>query len=110
MDTNFILIGISILILLCFIVFLLLINLRKARFVATDGTTFESQSDLAIYQDLFLKTKPLFSSEEGSSSDQTILGYDKIFLTNLKTDGFKDLKTLIKYRNQFKSLSSLINP
>ena len=40
---------------------------------------------------------------------QAILGFQKSFLTKLTTEGFPDLKSLVKYRKQFKLLSDLIN-
>ena len=110
MDKNFILIVFIVILILGFLVLFILSNLKKESFVAIDGASFKSQSDLDIYQDLLLKTKPLFALEDDTSNSTTILGYEKIFLKNLKSDGFRDLKTIIKYRNQFKALSALINP
>tara|TARA_B100001250_G_C19238161_1_gene545281 strand:+ start:198 stop:530 length:333 start_codon:yes stop_codon:yes gene_type:complete len=110
MNTTFVFTGVLILVVLGFLLLFLFNNLKKESFLSSDGSSFTSQSDLDLYEDLLIKTKPLFSIEEGTSNSQTILGYQKIFLTNLKTDGFKDLKTLIKYRKQFMALSSLINP
>ena len=109
MDTTLILIVLFVFILMVFLI-LFINNLNKDNFIASDGSRFTSQADLDLYQDLILKTKALFSEEEDNSTSQSILGYDRIFLTNLKTDGFRDLKTLIKYRDQFKALSVLINP
>ena len=110
MNTTLIIIGLSILLLVSLLVFFLIKNLQKENFVATDGSSFKSQSDLDLYQDILVKAKPLFANDDVSSNTQTILGFDRIFLANLKTDGFTDLKTLFKYRNQFKALSKLINP
>ena len=110
MDTTLIFIGVFIFLILIALVLFLINNLNKESFVADDGANFNSQSDLDLYNDLLLKTKPIFDEELATSNSSTILGYDKVFLINLKTDGFSDLKTLIKYRNQFKALSGLINP
>ncbi len=110
MDTTFILIGVFIFLVFVLLVFFLLTNLKKENFVANDGSIFTSQYDLDLYHDLIIKTQPLFEPDETNSKSKTILGYDKIFIANLKNDGFKDLKTLVKYRNQFKALSALINP
>ena len=52
---------------------------------------------------------PLFSPDSDKGSSQLILGFEKVFLSKLTTEGFPDLKTLVKYRKQFKSLSDLIN-
>ncbi len=110
MSTTLILVGLFIFLVLGFLVLLFFMNLKRESFIASDGSIFKSQSDLDLYQDLLIKTKPLFSSEEASSTSKSILGYDKIFLTKLKTEGFRDLNNLIKYRSQFKTLSSLLNP
>ena len=110
MVTTFILTGVLIFLVLGFLVLFLISKLKKENFVATDGASFKSQYDLNLYQELLIKTKPLFSYDEGTSNSQLILGYDKIFLSKLKSEGFRDLKTLIKYRNQFSTLSALINP
>mgnify|MGYP001331561173 CR=1 FL=1 len=110
MDTKFILIGVFIFLFLGFLVLFIISNIKKESFVADDGSSFSSQSDLELYQDLLLKTTPLFDSENLISNSKTVLGYEKKFLANLKTDGFGDLKTLLKYRDQFKTLSDLINP
>ena len=101
------------LVLLGIFIFLVLFYIKysnKNSFIATDGSSFKSQSDLDLYHDLLLKLQPLFSSEDVNTNSESILVYDKIFLNNLRTDGFKDQKTIIKYRNQFKALSLLINP
>ena len=55
-----------------------------------------------------IKQNQFFYSRRDSSS-QLVLGFEKLFLIKLTTDGFQDLKTLVKYRKQFKSLSDLIN-
>ena len=94
------------------IVFLLLNvfkSINKKSFIAEDGSVFENQTDLELYQTLYVKTKPLFSLEDSNVPNQSLLGFQKSFLTKIKTDGFQDLKTLVKYRSQFKLLSELIN-
>tara|TARA_Y100001968_G_C19305348_1_gene691349 strand:+ start:54 stop:386 length:333 start_codon:yes stop_codon:yes gene_type:complete len=84
-------------------------SINKKSFKSEDGSLFDNQSDLEAYQTLFKKTLPLFSIEEEKGSTQSILGFEKLFLSKLKKGGFQDLKTLIQYRKQFKSLSDLIN-
>ena len=94
------------------IVFLLLYFFRsveKKSFLATDGSSFKNQYDLELYERLYEKTKPLFSDIETTASNQSFLGFDKLFLNKLRTDGFEDLKTIVNYRTQFQSLSDLIN-
>ena len=109
MDITLIAIAFFILVAIVFLLLFLLKSINKKSFKADDGSVFDSQIDLDIYKNLYEKTIPLFSinNEEGSSGP--VLGFQKSFLTKLLTDGFPDLKTLIKYRKQFKALSDLIN-
>tara|TARA_Y100001968_G_scaffold277849_1_gene272866 strand:- start:120 stop:452 length:333 start_codon:yes stop_codon:yes gene_type:complete len=105
------LIAISSFILLA-IVFLLLFlfkSINNDSFIANDGSIFEKQSDLELYESLYDKTKLIFSPTDQQSSTQPILGFEKSFLTLLTQEGFPDLKTLFIYRKQIKSLSDLIN-
>ena len=109
MDITLIAITIFILIAIVLLSLFLFRSLNKKSFTAEDGSVFDNQSDLDLYKNLFDKTKPLFSKDDLKSSDQQILGFEKSFISKLKTEGFQDLKTLIKYRKQIKSLSDLIN-
>ena len=109
MDITLIAITISIFIGIVFLSLFLFKSINKKSFKAEDGSVFDTQSDLNFYQNLYDKTKPLFSFDNEKGSSQQILGFEKLFLSKLKTDGFPDLKTLVKYRKQFKSLSDLIN-
>ena len=109
MDITLIAIAIFILVAIAFLVLFLLKSINKKSFKADDGSVFDSQIDLDIYQNLYEKTLPLFSSKYEEGSANQLLGFQKSFLTKLLTDEFPDLKTLIKYRKQFKALSDLIN-
>ena len=109
MDITLIAIAIFILVAIVFLGLYLFKSINKKSFTAEDGSVFDNQPDLDIYQNLYDKTIPLFSSNDDKGSAKQILGFDKIFLSKLTTDGFPDLKTLVKYRKQFKSLSDLIN-
>ena len=109
MDIKLIAIAIFILIALVFLSLFLFKSINKKSFTAEDGSIFDNQSDLDVYQKLYEKTKPLFSDDAEKGSAQTILGFEKSFINKLSSDGFPDLKTLVKYRKQFKSLSDLIN-
>ena len=109
MDITLIAIAIFILVAIAFLILFLLKSFNKKSFKADDGSVFDSQIDLDIYQNLYEKTIPLFSSNNEEGSANQVLGFQKPFLTRLLTDGFPDLKTLIKYRKQFKALSDLIN-
>ncbi len=109
MDITLIAIAFFILIAIVFLVIFLFKNINKKSFTAEDGSVFDSQSDLDLYQNLYDKTKPLFGSYDEKTTPQQILGFEKLFLYKLTTEGFSDLKTLVKYRKQFKLLSDLIN-
>tara|TARA_Y100000766_G_C18580870_1_gene447111 strand:- start:90 stop:422 length:333 start_codon:yes stop_codon:yes gene_type:complete len=109
MDITLIAIAIFILIAIVFLTLFLFKSINKKSFNAEDGSIFDTQSDLVLYQILYDKTKPLFSSSNEKGSAQQILGFEKIFLSKLTKEGFPDLKTLVKYRKQFKALSDLIN-
>ena len=84
-------------------------SINKKSFIANDGSVFDSQTDLDVYQKLFEKTKPIFSNDEEKVSSQQILGFEKSFLSKLTKEGFLDLKTIVKFRKQIKLLSDLIN-
>ena len=109
MDITLLAIAVIILIGLVFLSLFLFKSINKKSFIAEDGSVFDKQSDLNLYQKLLEKTKPLFSPDNDKGPGQQILGFDKLFLSSLTTQGFPDLKTLVKYRKQFKSLSDLIN-
>ena len=109
MDITLIAISIFILIAILFLTLFLFKSITKKSYTAEDGSVFDNESDLDVYKKLYEKTKPLFSSDAEKDSAQSILGFEKSFITNLSSEGFPDLKTLVKYRKQFKSLSDLIN-
>ena len=109
MDIKLIAIAIFILVAIVFLGLYLFKSINKKSFTADDGSVFDSESDLNVYQKLYEKTKPLFSNDAVKGSAQLILGFEKSFITKLSSEGFPDLKTLVKYRKQFKSLSDLIN-
>ena len=109
MDITLIAIAIFLLVAIAFIVLFLLKSINKKSFKADDGSVFDSQIDLDTYQNLYEKTMPLFISNNEEGSANTVLGFQRSFLTKLLNEGFPDLKTLIKYRKQIKALSDLIN-
>ncbi len=109
MDITLIAIAVFIFVAIVFLVLFLFKSINKKSFTAEDGSVFANKSELEIYQKLYEKTKPLFFFDEDGSPAELILGFQKSFLTKLTKDGFADLKTLIKYRTQIKSLSELID-
>ncbi len=105
------LIAIAFLILIA-IVFLTLFLFRSINiksFKAEDGTYFDNKADLELYQNLYDKTKPLFEADLNKAPDQQIMGFERLFLSKLTVEGFPDLKSIIKFRKQFKILSDLLN-
>ena len=109
MDITLIAIAFFIFLAIVFLTIFLFKSFNKKSFTAEDGSVFDNESDLDVYKELYEKTKPLFSSDAEKGSAQSILGFETSFITKLSSEGFPDLKTLVKYRKQFKSLSDLIN-
>ena len=109
MDITFLAISLFILLALAFLLIFLFKNINKKSFTAEDGSVFSNQTDLELYERLYEQTKPLFLVDDQKSTNQPILGFENLFLSKLTSQGFPDLKTLIKFRNQFKLLSDLIN-
>ena len=109
MDITLIAIAFFILLALICLLIYLFKSVNNKSFKANDGSVFDNQVDLDIYEKLYEKTKPFFSLDEDKVSNQIIQGFDKSFLIKLTNDGFQDLKTLVRYRKQFKLLIDLIN-
>ncbi len=109
MDITLVAIGVFILVAIVFLILYLFKSIKKKSFTAEDGSVFDTQSDLDLYQKLFDQTKPLFSSEDDKGASQLELGFQKPFLMKLTSEGFPDLKTLFKFRKQLKLLSDLMN-
>ena len=109
MDITLIAIAIFILAGIVLLTTFLFKNIKTNSFIAEDGSIFDTQSDLDLYQKLYDKTKLLFIADDGKNTAQQLLGFEKSFLAKLTKEGFPDLKTLVKYRMQFNLLSDLIN-
>ena len=109
MDITFIAIAIFIFVAIAFLTLFLFKSINKKSFRAEDGSVFDNQSDLDLYQRLYEKTNSLFNPDAENGSTQQILGFEKSFISKLTKEGFPDLQTLIKYRKQIKSLSDLVN-
>ena len=109
MDITLIAIAIFILVAIGLLGLYLFKSINKETFIGNDGSVFDSQTDLDSYQNLYEKTKTIFSNDDEKGSSQQILGFEKSFIYKLTTEGFYDLKTLVKFRKQIKSLSDLIN-
>ena len=109
MDITFIAISIFLFAAIAFLTLFLFKSINKKSFRAEDGSVFDNQSDLDLYQRLYEKTNSLFNLDAENGSTQQILGFEKSFISKLTKEGFPDLQTLIKYRKQIKSLSDLVN-
>tara|TARA_Y100001968_G_scaffold309473_1_gene329279 strand:- start:819 stop:1151 length:333 start_codon:yes stop_codon:yes gene_type:complete len=109
MDITLIAILSFILLAIVLVLLFLFKSINKKSFKAKDGSILPSQFDLDKYNSLYKKTSPFFNVEDEKGSNEKLLGFDRSFLIRLTKDGFQDLKTLIKYRKQLKSLSDLIN-
>ena len=109
MDITLIAIAVVILVAIVFLILYLFKSINKISFASEDGSVFDNQSDLDSYQILYDKTKPLFSIDKKNVTPKPILGFETSFLTKLTADGFPDLKSVVKYRKEFKLLSDLIN-
>ena len=73
---------------LVFLALFLFKSINKKSFIAEDGSVFDNQSDLDLYQNLYIKTQPLFNPDDENGSSQQILGFEKLFLSKL-TEYFK---------------------
>ncbi|WP_269610409.1 hypothetical protein [Prochlorococcus marinus] len=109
MDITLIAIAIFVVVAIAFLALFLFKSINKKSFTAEDGSVFDNQSDLDLYQNLYDKTKPIFCIDNDKGNAQQILGFEKTFLSRVTAEGFPDLQTLIKYRKQIKYLSDLIN-
>ena len=109
MDITLLAIAFFVLLAIVSILLFLFKSVNKKTFKADDGSVFKDQSDLDVYQKLYVNTKELFTLDDEKGSSQSIMGFEKSFLTNLTKQGFPDLKSLVKYRKQIQKLSDLIN-
>ena len=109
MDITLLSIAFFILIAILILILFLFKSTNNKSFIADDGSVFEKQSDLEVYQNLYEKTKILFSVVEDNPSREAFLDFEPSFLAKIKTEGFNDFKTIVKYRIQLKKLSDLIN-
>ena len=109
MDITFIAIAFFILVAIGLLALYLFKNINNKTFIANDGSVFDTQTDLDVYQNLYENTKSFFCNDDEIGSSQQILGFEKLFLSKLTKEGFLDLKTIVKFRKQIKLLSDLIN-
>ncbi len=92
-----------------FIIISLTLIKKKETFKASDGSLFMNKEDYEIYENLTIKLAPLFNDSKGNDKLINSLGLDTTFVDLLKNKGFKDLKSIIIYKEQFATLSILLN-
>ena len=76
---------------------------------AKDGTRFPSEQACQAYEAICERVNTLYVEDKKRPSNALILGLGPEFLKLLKRDGFSDVKTLIKYREDFRNLSQILN-
>ncbi len=79
MDITLIAIAIFILVAIGLLALYFFKSINNKSFIANDGSVFDNQTDLDIYQNLYEKTKPIFSNDDENCSSQQILGFEKYF-------------------------------
>ena len=83
----------------------------KEAFQAIDGTRFSRKIDLNEYEFLYERLKVVY--EENLASNQNNknvkLGLNKSFIQQIKSEGFRDLNSLITNKDQFKKLAELFD-
>ena len=84
-------------------------NFTRAVFTASDDSTFNSQEACDAYESLLKRISFLYEDESSTKnrSKKEISGMKPSFIKLLKEGGFKDLKTLVKYKDDLKKLVDL---
>ena len=88
--------------------FLFLLLRETKNIKASDGTLFSSEEACKTYEDLLNKINLLYL-DTGEKKPIGPFGMQMAFIQLLKTEGFKDPKTLIKYKEEFKKLVYLFD-
>ncbi len=78
------------------------------KYEAKDGTKFSTESELKKYSDLLTKLESIYEEKNFQSSNNEILDIKVDFLIQLKNKGFPDLKTLLRFKNDFIKLVRLL--
>tara|TARA_Y100001968_G_C19220694_1_gene649564 strand:- start:262 stop:591 length:330 start_codon:yes stop_codon:yes gene_type:complete len=107
MDAALFIIVITLVVALSSIVFFIFNSSKKNNFISKDGTSFLKESDYIAYEDLFAKLECLYDVKE-QKKGVSKLGLSSDFISNIKENGFKDLKILISYKKEFKLLNELL--
>ena len=94
---------------LCSISFVVFISTKRKKYISIDGTSFKTDKELKVYEELIAKLKPLFEDTPSINRSTPILGLDLEFIKSLKEGGFKDVKTLVKNKEKFNLLNEILN-
>ena len=88
--------------------FLFFLLREQKNIKATDGTSFSSEEACKAYEAILVRINTLYLDAGNKSSTETF-GLEATFIKLLKEEGFKDSKTLIKYKDEFKKLYDVLN-
>ena len=91
------------------VLFLFFLLREQKSIQAKDGTRFPSEQACQAYEANCERVNTLYVEDEKRPSNTLILGLSPEFLKLLKGDGFGEVKTLIKYRKDFRNLSQILN-
>ena len=101
-------IGITIIGVLLTIILLFLLLREQKNIKASDGTLFASEEACKAYEDLCNKINVLYLDTSNKNPSE-LFDIQTDFIKLLTSEGFKDVKTLIKYQEDFKKLAGLFN-
>ena len=89
-------------------VFLFFLLREQKNIEASDGTLFSSEEACKSYEELLQKINKIYLDTENKTSAE-LFGIQITFIKILQNDGFKDAKTLIKYKEDFRKLVNLFD-
>ncbi len=106
----------NLLIILAAVLFIALLTLllflfkgfKGNKYVAEDGSVFQSEAGLKKYQNISTKLQALYDFDLSSSINQSG-SFEKEFLACIRMNGFTDIKTLYSFRKQLNMLCDIMN-
>ena len=101
-------VGIAIVGVLLTVGFLFFLLREQKNIKASDGTLFSSEEARQAYEELLKKVSILYLDNVKKESSE-LFGMQMTFIKVLQTEGFKDAKTLLKYKDDFKKLVELFD-
>ncbi len=75
---------------------------------ASDGTRFSTEAQCREYETILLKINSIYQSMDPNAQSDTY-GIQSSFISLLFDKGFKEPKTLIKYKNDFQIITDILN-